>query len=103
LGYALALDPEAEQFVIEECARYGQPLPDKIANAPELLPGLHIYMTAFHRLSTSRSVGMGHGPIPYHFIEEYADRHAFSDDMREALVEHVEGMDAAFLKHASAK
>ncbi len=90
-----------EDWVIEQALQQGIPLPEKIANAPELKSGLDIYLTAFNRLSTCRSIGMGLGPIPWICIGQYADVQELDQDHRDALYYHIEQMDSAFLKWSS--
>lgn len=45
-------------------------MPERIANAPELLPWLVPVMEAFYELSTCRVQDLG--PIPWNAIQEYA-------------------------------
>lgn len=60
-----------------------------------------MYMTAFHRLSTCRQVGMGLGPIPWNSIGEYATMQELDQEHTEALYYFIERMDAAFLDWSS--
>lgn len=79
------------------------PVPDRIANAPTLWPGLDLYMDAFVELSTCRSyIGMNGtaGPIPYLAIDRYAERIGLDDpDEFEYFLGLVRRLDDAFLKH----
>ena len=75
------------------------PLPDRIENAPRLLPGLDLYYDAFQYLSTCRQVGFSFGPIPCDAIDAYADRREFSDNQREDLFFVIREMDNAFILH----
>lgn len=87
-----------EEWIIEQAVRNGIPLPDKIANAPELLPGLEMYLTAFNRLSTCRQIGMGLGPIPWTSIGVYADQEELDEYHRDELYYFIEKLDCAFLE-----
>ncbi len=86
-----------EDWVIEQARQHGMPLPEKIKNAPSLLPGLELYLVAFNRLSTCRSIGMSLGPIPYTAIGVYADQEELDEHHRNELYFHIERLDAAFL------
>lgn len=99
----MELDPVDQGWIIEECLRFGQPLPDKIREAPELLPGLELYYRAFFRLSTCRQIGMGLGPVPWTAVQEYARVLELEPDQAEALRYHIERMDNAFLDWQSKK
>jgi hypothetical protein len=69
-----------EQRIIEAAVRRRQPLPDVIANAPEIHMGLEAYYEAFMDLSTSRGVGMALGPIPWTAVDRYAERHGYTGE-----------------------
>lgn len=92
-----------EQRIIEAAVRRRQPLPDVIANAPELLLGLDAYFEAFVELSTCRGLGMSAGPIPWTAIDRYAQRHGYSDEGFDYLVRMVRAMDEVFLAHSRRK
>lgn len=82
---------------------FHQPLPDAIANAPELHFGLEVYWSAFMSLSWNRPSGFGLMPIPDSAIEDYASRHDLDDDLTESLRHHIRGMDSAFREHHGKK
>lgn len=88
---------------MEAAIRRRQPLPDVIANAPQILPGLEMYYEAFSELSTCRSNGMAMGPIPWTAIDQYALRHGFEADGFEYLVRMVRALDDAFLAYSQKK
>lgn len=80
------------------------PLPDRIANAPELLLGLELYYKAFLDLTTCRGQGYGtEGPIGWLSIKGYADAHELSMEQQEDLFHHIQHMDAAYLKFKADK
>lgn len=64
-----------EQDLIKLCIQQKRPLPDFIANAPELKPGLEFYIEAFWELHTCRSIGMDVGPIPWTAVQTYGTIH----------------------------
>jgi hypothetical protein len=86
--------------LIEAAIRRRQPLPDVIANAPQLFPGLEMYYEAFTELSTCRSQGFGVGPIPWTAIDRYGDRHGFLGEGFEYLVRMVRALDDTFLAYS---
>ena len=79
------------------------PLPDRIQNAPSLMPGLELYYEAFMDLMTSRSTGFGNGPIWWKTVQDYAKDNEFSDDQREDLHYHIREMDTVYMKHLAKK
>lgn len=94
-----SLDVGSDQdWIIQQAAEQGIPLPDKIANRPTLGIGLEMYMDAFNRLSTCRQLGMGVGPIPWTAIGLYAVQAELDTDHTDKLYYYIEAMDAAFLK-----
>ena len=89
-----------EQTIIRQCVTTGRALPTKIANAPELLPGLELYFVAFQDLHTCRSAGFDVGPIAWLDIDRYADQGGLDEDQRQDLHHHVRAMDNAYLAWA---
>ena len=72
-------------------------MPDWFVGAPEALPGDEFYMGAFWRLSTTRQVGFGFGPIPWHQIIAYAERYDLDHRETDVLVIVIMAMDEAWL------
>lgn len=62
-----------------------------------------MYMSAFHRLSTCRQIGMGVGPIPWTAIVQYGSMQELSQDQSEALHYHMARMDDAYLGYLAEK
>lgn len=83
--------------------REGLPLPDRIQNAPELLPGLELYWLAFMELTDSRTIGMGLGPIPWKVVHDYCVAYDLDEEQREAMHHHIRELDAAYLEHQRSK
>lgn len=79
------------------------PLPDTIANAPELGPGLDFFYMAFLDLTSCRELGHAVGPISWLTIQRYAEVYEVEGEQREDLFYYVQGMDDAYLKRAAAK
>lgn len=78
-------------------------MPDKILNAPEILPGLEIYYIAFMDLINSRQIGMGLGGIWWETIERYCERRGIDGHQQEAMHHHIGKLDAVYLGHQSKK
>lgn len=81
----------------------GAKLPDRIANAPELINGLELYFQAFLDLDGERETGMSVGPIPWSKVKEYAKFYEFSDEQTEDLFFFIRKMDAAHIKRLNSK
>ena len=92
-----------EQTIAKQAMRAGQPLPDRIANAPELKTGLNIYITAFFELDCERSHAMAPTAIPWRSIKEYAIAYDFDNEQTEDLMFFIRKMDTEHLKRLSAK
>ncbi len=90
-------------MILEQARKQNLPIPDKIRNAPFLLPGLHFYYQAFLDLSTCRPLGMSEGPIPWSAINTYAERHELTDDDYDRFFILIRVMDVAYLEHRDKK
>lgn len=78
-----------------------QPVPERIANAPELFPWLHGEYEAFFELSTCRVDGV----IPWTAIHHYASVHGFADSLRdfERFTWLVRAMDKVYVEKKAEK
>lgn len=90
-------------MIIEQAEKHGLPLPEKIENAPSLLPGLELYYAGFLDLMASRQVGMGIGPLWWGTIQDYCDRKGLDEEQTEAMHFHLKMMDIVYLKHMQKK
>lgn len=81
----------------------GIPLPEKIANAPELYPGLLLYYRCFLDLSSCRVNGMSLGPIPWDKIVMWGGIHGFMGEELQDLCYLVAKMDSAYLEYYTEK
>jgi hypothetical protein len=66
--------------------------PQALLERPTLMPGLDVYLTAYHELLHDRAIGMAAGTIPWssmqrwavvHGIDDIDDLAAFEDFLRE--------------------
>lgn len=87
-------------MIIQQCIKAGWSLPEKISNAPSLLPGLELYYIGFQDLTASRNIGMGPGPIWWNTVQEYCDRYGLDEEQTEAMHYHIRELDTVFLKHS---
>lgn len=72
------------------------PVPDRIANAPELLPWLHGTFGAFFELATCRHEN---GPIPWTALYTYAQAHGISEGEELArFTGLIRAMDSAYIE-----
>lgn len=92
-----------EQAIIRQATRSGKALPEKIANAPSVLPGLDLYWQAFMDLMASRMTGMGIGPIWWGTVQEYCVCKRLDEEQTEAMHYHIRMMDTVYLKWANKK
>lgn len=74
-------------------------VPEKIANAPQLLPGLGFYFQAFLALSSCRPLGMAEGRIPWNAAFQYGQNMGLDSEEFEDLWILVSFMDAEYLKY----
>lgn len=77
------------------------PIPDRVLNAPVLIPGLDFYLTAFLTLSSERQVGMGEGRIPWSKTLKYALHYGLADVEFDILWELITRIDGAYLEWQS--
>lgn len=75
----------------------GNPLPPRIANAPELSEGLEFYFEAFFELDSERHHGEGLMPIGWWSIVRYGQYYGLNSEEIEDLVYLIRRMDDAHL------
>jgi len=74
--------------------RSNQPLPDPIANAPEMPLGLGFFYKAFQELSSERL----DGPIPGSAIRAYCRDEEITGELADDVMYHVRNLDNALLE-----
>lgn len=79
------------------------PLPEPIANAPDLWQGLELYYEGFLNLSTTRINGFGIGSISWISVQQYCQLMELDEDQTFAMHHHVREMDRVFLAHHNKK
>ncbi len=90
-------------MIVQQSIKAGWDLPDKIKNAPSLLPGLELYYNGFLDLQASRQMGFGAGPIWWKTIQEYCEHMELDVEQTEAMHQHVKAMDTVYLKDLAKK
>lgn len=98
--YLLDLGP-IEQNIAKQAMRFGEPLPERIANAPELINGLQVYLQAFLDLDAERNHALSLSPIPWASINEYSKAYEFDEEQTEDLLYFIRKMDNEHLKRLS--
>lgn len=88
--------------MVKQAVRSGQPIPDRIQNAPILRFGLNLYLQAFFDLDSERSQGFGLGRIPWLAIKQYAMYYELDIEQTDCLIHFIRAMDAAHLKRVEA-
>jgi hypothetical protein len=77
------------------------PLPEAIANKPDLRLGLRFYFNAFLDLTSDRAIGMAEGPIYWTSIRSYADRFNLDGFEFDRFVHLVRALDSEYLDYRS--
>lgn len=92
-----------EANILKQAQMAGDPIPERILNAPELINGLQIHLEAFFALDTERSHAMGLTPIPWTAINAYALAFDICGEQREDLFYFIRRMDNAHLEKLKEK
>jgi hypothetical protein len=92
-----------EQNILKQAIRFGQPIPERITQAPELRLGLRLYFNAFFDLDAERSHALALTPIPWRSIIAYAQAYEFDEEQTENLVFFIRSMDNANLERLQKK
>ena len=79
--------------------RSNQPLPDPIANAPEIPLGLGFFYKAFQELSSERM----DGPIPGSAIRSYNRDEDITGELADDVKYHVRNLDNTLLEYRRKK
>ena len=79
----------------------GEDLPLFVQNQPHLREDLHWIVEAFYRMSGSRQIGFGVGPIPLTEIEAYIRLFGLLDDDIEQFYRLITALDAVYIKKTS--
>ncbi len=88
-----------EQSVVRQAIQNREPIPERIQNAPELLPWLGLYFEAFLRLDSERS----EAPIPWSKILAYAERCGYDEEQTDCLIHYVRALEPVIDGHRSKK
>ena len=80
-----------------QCVRQRRPLPERIANAPQLQMGLGLFYIAFLDLTSERQVGEAIGAIPWTAIDRWCLANRISGEQREDVFYHVGRLDRAYI------
>lgn len=88
-----------EQSIARQAYVNRHPLPDRIENAPKLLPGLELYLVAVLDLDSERLEGQ----IPWSSIAHYSDFYGFDEWQSEDLFYFVRALDGVILDRRAKK
>lgn len=81
----------------------GEPIPERIKNAPKLESSLGFYYDAFFDLMSERQIGFGEGPIPTTAILRYSKHYELNSEEEADLLFFVRELDNAYLEHQARK
>jgi hypothetical protein len=84
-----------EQSIIKQHLKSGQPIPERIQNAPELIEGLNLYLIAFFELDSERQSSLGYAPIPWSAIKDWGLFYDLDDEQMATLYSCIRAMDKA--------
>ena len=83
--------------------REGLPLPQRLENAPSLLPGLELYYMGFMDLMASRQVGFSVGPIWWETVQKYCETYRLGEEQTEDMHYHIRNLDTVYLDYQQKK
>lgn len=89
---------QVERGLLELSLAQHMAIPDSVQNAPQLAPGLEFYYEAFKTLSTTRSYGMGVGPIPWTAMHQYFVAYGLPGDLFDDFVALLVYLDNEYIK-----
>lgn len=89
-----------EELIRKQSEQFQMPLPEKIANAPELNWRLGFFWKSFQDLNTCRTFN---GTISYMDIEMYAVIHGIDGNQKEDLHYMIRAMDNVYIDFRSKK
>jgi len=81
---------KTEEVILRQCVRERLPIPDAIANAPEMGHGLDFYLAAYVELSSCR---VQDGLIPWTAIANYCIAHDLDSEMCDEIMFIVRRVD----------
>lgn len=93
----------SEKSLVLQALNTGNPLPQRVLDAPTLFKGLEIYFEAFFDLDTERHHGNGLMPIPWSAILRYAKFQTFDERQTRELMFYTSRMDSWYLNHLAKK
>ncbi len=91
------MGPTQEQTIIQQAILNRDPIPDRILNAPQLLPGLEFELGAFLELDTERSHIFGLTQLPVSVIRNYGLNSGLDGEELEEFISLIHGLDNAHL------
>jgi len=94
---------QLEQNIAKQAMRAGAPLPDRIANAPELAEGLQLFLIAFFDLDCERSHANAPTAIPWSSVQDYARAFDFDEEQTQDLHYFIRQMDSKHLEYIAKK
>jgi hypothetical protein len=85
------------------CVNLGQPIPDKLANPPQIADSIYFYLEAYFELDTERSKSMGTERIPFSRIVNYAKHVGLSHSECNDLISIIRLVDNGMIKYYNEK
>lgn len=85
------------------CRNLGKPIPDKLANPPQIAEIHYFYLDAYFELDTERSKSMGMERIPFSRIVDYAKFIGLSLQECNDLITVIRLVDNGVIKYNNEK
>lgn len=92
-----------EQNIIKQAIQAGEPIPARIANAPQLREGLTFEFDAFFELDGERSHSFGFTQLPLSVIRSYGERYDLHGEDLEEFTILLHKVDLAHIARLEAK
>ena len=94
-----------EKTIIRQCILAKNPIPAAIRNAPELLPGLGFYYSAFLELSPSRGRTVMGEEIGIHWkdLHDYCSIYGITGEQKEDFLTIMRHLDHEYLSYKRSK
>lgn len=103
LLYSVDYPDGAENRLAKQAMRLGEPISDRILNAPDLVMGNELYLTAFNELDRERNHSNGLTRIPTSRVIEWGKYYSLDFEEIEFLKFVISKMDRALIDKLATK
>lgn len=89
----------AEEQIIQQATLEGNPIPDRILNAPDLFLGNDLFLDGFYELDSCRQIGLAKGQIPFTAIVQYCEFYGFDQELAYDFCAIIRAVDNQLLNY----